>query len=117
MAKEFQDSHPQYRPLQAWQILISKASNRETIAYGNLASMMGYKAAPPIIQFLNKISDFCSYKDNKLPILSVIVVNQNTGVPSPGISKYVRAEDVKGEQGRVFDFDWCQHHPPNTGGF
>ena len=113
MATEFQDLSTRHRPLQMWQILISYASNRQTVRYGSLAEMMGYAMAPPIFGFLDRLAQFCV--DNNLPILPVIVCNENTGIPGSGILEYV--EDVSSEREIVFDYDWFGIFPPEPRDF
>jgi hypothetical protein len=43
------------RALQAWQFLISKASNRQLVRYGDLATVMGYADNRPLSQILGHL--------------------------------------------------------------
>ena len=67
------------RAMQIWQILITAAHDRRTLTYGRVAALLGFKGAGVISQFLNPIMGYCEAKD--LPPLTVLVVNQDTGLP------------------------------------
>ena len=71
------------RAARAWPILVRSAGKRETITYGQLAVQMD--SHPRVCSYyLNIIQDYC--KDNKLPLLQSLVVNQSTGLPGDGIT-------------------------------
>jgi hypothetical protein len=71
--------HPA-RAVQAWQILISAAMNRQTITYKTLARLMyGREAAGVLDQILGHIASYCN--DNVLPPLTSIVVVRNEECP------------------------------------
>ena len=91
---------------QAWLVLICKASNRQTMTYGELAQILGFKGASPIGNVLDYIYQYCKQNSDGLPPLSIIVVNKQTGKPGSGMPP-----DFS-EQERVFQFDWYSVVPP-----
>ena len=100
-------STPQ-RALLIWQVLIAKARDRQTIPYGILAYTIGLKpgAHRAIGLYLDPIERYC--RDNSLPVLTIIVVNLQTGRPS-----YVpEGLDEDAEWERVFDRKWFAQMPP-----
>lgn len=50
----------------------------------------------------------------KLPPLTILVVNDETGVPGSG---FVAAADIPKTQMEVFDFDWLEHGAPSVEDF
>jgi hypothetical protein len=80
--------HPA-RALQAWQILISKAMNRQTVTYEDLSYQMFNRKAP----------------------LTDIVVGKGRGTPGTDIpldpAKFDR------ERERVYTYDWYNVYPPS----
>jgi putative restriction endonuclease len=101
------------RALQAWQFLISKATNRQLVRYGDLAAMMGYEDNRPLTQILGHIMHLCG--DEHVPPLTIVVVNQD-GTPGPGFTEVSREEfDRKREE--VFGYDWFGLVPPTIAEF
>ena len=94
------------RALQIWQILIGKAHNRQTVTYGMLADMLGYRSAGIMSQMLGHIMYYCS--KHGLPSLTALVVNQDTGVPGEGLT----VADLNAEREAVFRYDWYSIVPP-----
>ena len=94
------------RALQIWLILICKATNRQTITYGQLARMLGFKGAGTLGKFLGYILEYCPTQ--KLPPLTALVVNSQTGLPGEGFT----VEDVGAARESVFNFDWYSVVPP-----
>ena len=107
MPKLFSDN-PSFptRALQIWQILISKAANRQTMTYGQLADMLGFGGAGTLADMLGHIMFYCQQK--KLPPLSALVVNKDTGLPGLGLD----INDLHAEREAVFKFDWYGIYPP-----
>ena len=62
------DEHPTLytRTLQIWQILISKASNRQTLTYGDLAEALQFGGANVLGRFLDPVMRYC--RSNDLPL-------------------------------------------------
>jgi len=71
------------KTLQIWQILIGLAHNRQTITYKILSKLPGYKGVEVFTQLLDPIMRYC--KQNQLPPLTRLVVNENTGSPDGGL--------------------------------
>ncbi len=107
MVNKFSDNptHP-LRALQIWQILIGTAKNRQILTYGILADMLGYKGAGVFAQPLGHIMYYC--QQNELPPLTIIVVNQDTGIPGTGLT----GADLSADRESVFRFDWYGLVPP-----
>ena len=108
MVKFFKSNptHPT-RALQIWQILIAKASNRQTLTYGMLAQLLGFKGAGVLAPILGHIMFYC--QQNNLPPLTVIVVNQKTGLPGKGLTD----ADLNADRETVFNYDWFDLYPPS----
>lgn len=94
------------RALQIWQILISAASDRRTLTYGMLADMLGFEGAGVLAHPLGHIMYYC--RRNGLPPLTVLVVNQRTGLPGKGLTK----TELNADREKVFDYDWFAIYPP-----
>lgn len=89
------------RAVQIWQILISKAHNRQIITYGILADILGLGGAIILAQPLSIIMYFCSQND--LPPLTVLVVNAKTGLPGKGLKI---DGDLSAVREDVFNYNW-----------
>jgi hypothetical protein len=75
--------HPQ-RALQAWQILIAAAMNRQTLTYLGLSQKMYQKKVQGVLdKILGHVAYFCS--DNDLPALTALVVGKGRGTPGQDI--------------------------------
>ena len=111
MAK-FYSQDPTYatRAAQIWQILACKASNRQTLTYGQLADLIGFKGAGTLAHFLGHIMYYCI--QNELPPLTVLVVKQDTGLPGEGLV----GADLNADRERVFGYDWFALVSPTTEG-
>ena len=100
--------HPQ-RAVQAWQILVGAAMNRQTFTYKSLSHLMyGHTAAGVLDDILAHIAYYCI--ENDLPPLTAIVVNSETGMPGDGIP----VENVLSQRESVFNRDWFDVYPPNS---
>jgi len=96
------------RAAQIWLILISAAHNRQILTYGILADMLDYKGAGVLAATLGHIMFYC--REEKLPPLTVLVVNQETGLPGEGLTE----TDLNADREQVFDFDWYDIVPPSA---
>jgi putative restriction endonuclease len=107
MTRRFEE-HPsqETRALQIWQILIGRAANRQTITYGGLADLLHFKGAGTLAKILGHIMFYC--QQNDLPPLTVLVVNQDTGLPGEGL---IGAE-LNADREKVFRFEWYGLVPP-----
>ena len=101
-------AHPA-RAVQAWQILVGKAMNRQTSTYLGLSRLMYEKDAPGVLdQILGHIAFWCT--DNGLPPLTSIVVGKRRGTPGRDIPVDPRTFDEERE--RVYEYDWYNVYPP-----
>lgn len=101
----------EFRGLQIWLILIGKAANRQTMTYGQLAEVLGFKGAGTMAHMLGHVMFYCQL--NNLPPLTVLVVNQETGLPGEGL---IGAE-LNADRERVFRFKWYDLMPPTPNEF
>lgn len=106
----FDSNHPA-RASQIWQILVGLAYNRQTITFGGLAEIMGFQGAGIFANILGHIMFYCL--QHGLPVLTVLVVNQETGLPGDGIILSPEANgDPNVERERVFNRPWYRFRPP-----
>ena len=94
------------RAMQVWLILVGAAHNRQTLTYGILAEILGFKGAGVLGHTLGHIMHYC--REENLPALTVLVVNQETGLPGAGLTE----TDLNAEREAVFDFKWYGIIPP-----
>src|SRR5947209_865880 len=102
MTRLFDDSrsHPS-RALQAWQILIGAAFNRQSLTYTMLSEIVGFDGAGVWNEILGHLMQYCL--QNHLPVLTVLVVNQESGRPGQGITLSSQAGgDPNIERERVY---------------
>ena len=109
MVRRFDENPTLYkRALQIWQILISKASNRQTMTYGNLSNMLdGSIRAIEMGDYLDPVMRYC--RTNRLPPLTILVVNRETGEPGSG---FPRSNALNADRERVFNYNWFAVIPP-----
>jgi len=100
------------RSSQIWSLLICAANERKSYTYGNIADILGFGGAGTMAQFLGPIMWLC--EDNEWPPLTVLVVNQDTGLPGEGLSTL---EEVNEDRETVFKFDWFSLEPPQNADF
>ena len=102
-------THPA-RAVQAWQILIGAASNRQTLTYRGLGHLMyGKKAAGVLAQILGHIAAWCTIR--KLPELNSIVVGTGSGAPGHGIPLNAGVT-TDAEREKVYAVNWYDLRPP-----
>jgi hypothetical protein len=106
------DPNQPKRALQIWQILIGKAHNRQTMTYGELSNLIGFKRSGTLGGFLAPVMFYC--QDSGLPPLSCLVVNQDTGLPGEGLTS---PTDLHAEREKVFRFEWYKLVPPSIDDF
>jgi len=90
--------------------LAALATKGDTMTYGELAGLFG-GTARSWGNVLGGIAIRC--KEAQLPLLSVIVVNATTGMPSVDALLYddlglTTDEQLKAERERCFAFDWSR---------
>ena len=93
------------RAVQAWNILIGKAENRQTLNYGELSKLMNY-GSNHLGGVLYHLKAYC--EQNDLPRLSYLVVNKEKGQPG-GIEK-----SSFEEQESIFNIDWYEIITPTA---
>ena len=99
------------RALQAWQILIGAAMNRQTLTYLLLSKKMFQKNAAGVLdKTLGHIAFYCA--DNDLPPLTTIVVGKSRG--TPGLDIPLDPEEYDAAREEVYEFDWYDVYPPTA---
>ena len=102
--------HPA-RAVQAWQILVGAAMNRQTLTYKVLAQLMYQRDAQGVLdKILGHIAFYCI--DNDVPPLTSIVVGQGRGTPGEDIPMDLNKRDTERE--RVYEMDWYDVYPPSA---
>jgi len=98
------------RAVQAWQILVGKATNRQTLTYEQLSFLMFRRRAAGVLDVtLGHIAFYCI--DNGLPPLTAIVVGKHGGRPGREIP--IDLASVDAERERVYSCDWYDIRPPS----
>ncbi|WP_373740932.1 hypothetical protein [Neisseria sp.] len=96
------------RAVQAWQILIAAAMNRQIHSYKTLSELMYGKPVPNVMSgILGHIAFYCV--ENGLPPLNVLVVNETTGLPGDGIPV---SQDLNSSRESVYQYGWYNLYPP-----
>jgi hypothetical protein len=99
------------RSVQAWQILVGKAMNRQTVTYQDLSKLMFEKdAAGVLAKILGNIAFFCL--DNGLPVLTTIVVNTTSGTPGDAIP--IDPATIDHARAEVYGRNWYDIYPPSA---
>lgn len=97
---------------QAWAVLAWAARHRQTMTYEQLGQTI--KVIPVRLgQVLDPIQAYCVAQ--KLPPLTVLVVQKDTGLPGPGFTA-AQAVQVATDQSKVFEYDWLKHGNPQVAG-
>ncbi len=96
------------RAAQIWAVLAWAAKNRQTLTYGQVASLIGVPTAG-IGQLLEPIQSYCLVSE--LPPLTILVVQQDSGLPGSGFTGATASEFGKAQM-EVFAFDWLKHGNP-----
>ena len=90
------------RAYRAWPMLTKCADNGKTLTYGQLAKRLGIHHRT--VRFLlGKIQDYCL--EEKLPPLTILVVNQSTQRPSEGFIAW-DADNLPEGRENVFKYSW-----------
>lgn len=96
------------RSYQIWPLLAFAAHNRQILTYKMVNQLTGM-ATSGIGKCLEPIQSYCLLND--LPPLTILVVNQTTGLPGAG---FTAAEDIPKTQLDVFSYDWLAHGAPSV---
>ena len=101
--------HPA-RAVQAWQILVGKAMNRQTVTYEGLSRLMyGKDAAGVLAAILGHIAFYC--EDHNIPPLTTLVVGKGPGKPGDRIPLDPAKFDEERE--KVYRHNWYDIYPPS----
>lgn len=92
------------RAFKAWPILTALAAHRGTITYGHLAEQIGIHHRP-LHYALAHIQDYCERE--KLPPLTILVRNADTGEPGGGFH-----DSNRGREEAVWAFGWASIDNP-----
>lgn len=98
------------RASQIWAVLALAAKNRQSLTYGILSKLIGVPAAG-LGKLLEPVQSYCLIEG--LPPLTILVVQQDTGLPGSGFTG-AKAEEFAKDQMRVFSFDWIEHGNPQA---
>lgn len=96
------------RASQIWAVLAWCATHRQNITYSQLAQATGAFTGG-LGQLLEPIQSFCLLKS--LPPLTVLVVQQESGLPGSGFTG-ASASELASAQSKVFTFNWLEHGNP-----
>jgi hypothetical protein len=96
------------RASQIWAVLAWAAKNRQSLTYTQLSNLIGVPP-PGLGQLLEPIQSYCSI--NNLPPLTILVVQQESGLPGSGFTG-ASAGDLAKAQMTVFSEDWLTHGNP-----
>jgi putative restriction endonuclease len=92
----------------AWEELVDYARKRLTVTYETLGKLIGVHHRA--VRFaLALIQDYCL--ENRLPPLSILVVNKNTRLPGEGFIAW-NADNIAEGLEQVWGFDWTGHGNP-----
>jgi hypothetical protein len=99
------------RAAQLWPLLVLAARYQQILSYTEVRHLTGL-AAVKVGPCLGYVLGYC--RDNKLPSLSSIVVNEATGLPGENFMKWTRDEKLNlfEMQSRVFVYDWFKVDVP-----
>ena len=96
------------RASQIWAVLAWAAKNRQTLTYGLLSQLIGVPTAG-LGQLLEPIQSYCLQEE--LPPLTILVVQQEAGLPGIGFTGANAAEYASAYMD-VFEYDWLGHGNP-----
>ena len=93
------------RALQAYQVLIAAAHNRQVLTYGIVGDLIGVPRQA-VSSHLAHIMRYC--EQHSLPPLTVLVVQKGSGMPGTGLST---TTDVNRDREQVFQHNWFGMKP------
>ena len=97
------------RACQISAVLAWAARHRQILTYGLLSKLVG-APAPALGAWLEPIQSYRLFEG--LPPLTILVVQQSSGLPGGGFTAAGAAE-FAAQQLAVFDFDWLAHGNPD----
>ncbi len=99
------------RAAQIWSVLALAARNRQILTYGIVSNLIGVPKQG-LAHLLGPIQSYCLV--NKLPPLTILVVQEGTGLPGEG---FIAAQDIPATQSQVFAHDWLGRGAPSPADF
>ena len=96
------------RASQIWAVLAWAAKNRQSLTYGHLSKLIGVPTAG-LGKLLEPIQSYCLLE--KLPPLTILVVQQESGIPGSGFTGTNATEYAKAYM-KVYEFAWLEHGNP-----
>jgi|SRR6266511_4625313 len=96
------------RAAQIWSVLALAAHNRQILTYEIVGRLIGVPARG-LGHLLEPIQSYCLV--NKFPPLTILVVQEGTGIPGSGFTA-ASANEFSKKQLEVFAFDWLDHGAP-----
>jgi len=107
------------RAAQLWSLLVLAARNQQILTYSTVHNLTGI-ATVGVGGCLGPIIHYC--RDHKLPWLTVLVVNEETGLPGDAFMEAAKKEygdklDIFVLQSRVFAYDWFKTEIPSPSDF
>ena len=100
------------RASQIWTVLAWAAKNRQTLTYGHLSKLIGVPTVG-LGQLLDPIYLYC--RQEELPPLTILVVQQDSGLPGPGFPEMNRADHARAYM-EVYEYDWLERGNPQPEG-
>lgn len=97
------------RASQIWAVLAWAARNRQSLTYSQVSALIGVPRAG-LGQLLEPIQSYCMV--HGLPPLTVLVVQQESGMPGSGFTGASAGDLAKAQMG-VFAEDWLARRNPN----
>ena len=98
------------RASQIWAVLAWAASHRQSLTYSQVSQVTGAFTGG-LGALLEPIQSYCLL--NNLPPLTVLVVQQESGLPGPGFSG-ASAGKLAAAQAKVFVCNWLAHGNPGA---
>lgn len=105
----------QIRATKALPYLVCYAKAKKTISYSKLAELIGMPNPRNLNMVLAEIGYILSKLDRNIPIIQSIVVSKTTGLPSTGLSEFIKGYDkmtnkekriiYEIEREKVFEYD------------
>ena len=95
-----------------WPLLIFAAKAQTILSYDDVQALTGLARAAVGPIGLGPIAAYCMI--NKLPILTCLVVEQDSGLPGEGLLKHIPKEDIPAEQHKCFVFNWGDKKKPTV---
>lgn len=100
----------EHRAVQAWQILVGAAHNRQTLTYDDMSELMDYGIGRNVKNALDPIYRYC--ETNDLPPLTALVVGVRSGILGKAFVESF--PNIPKVQADVYARDWYAVYPPTA---